>query len=308
VRVVADTENNNLLILGDAPAYRMIVDALRRLDIEPLQVLIEAQIVEVGLNDQLEYGLEWFFDNRVNGNTFTIQSQNDASASLNAQVPGFSWTIADSSDVIRAVFNALAQESLLRVISSPSLLVLDNRTASIQVGDQQPVSVGQATNTSGGGVILESIEFRDTGVSLGVTPRVNASGLVLMEVSQEVTDVGEVDAATGQRTFLQRSLESTIAVQSGDTIVLGGLIRDNTSAGSGGIPYLHRLPGAGWMFGAKDESYDRTELLITITPRVLRDTAEAANVSQEMRTRLERAIRDLTYQVYGSTLLNRPGI
>ena len=292
VRVVADVENNSLLIMADGASYRKIESALRRLDAQPLQVLIEASIVEVGLSDELEYGLQWYFDNQINGNTSETQLITAGSA-LAAKVPGFSWTLTDPSGTVKAVFSALAEDSRLRVLSSPSILVLDNHTAEIRVGDQQPVATSETVNTSATNVVTQNIEYKDTGVLLTVTPRVNAGGMIIMEVAQEVVDVGEIDAATGQRSFLQRNITSTVAVQSGETIVLGGLIRDRSARGNSGIPVLKDLPGIGWAFSNTRNEGQRRELLVTLTPRAIRNTTEARLAGDELRLRMQRLVEEM---------------
>jgi general secretion pathway protein D len=292
VRVVADTENNTLLIMADGASYRKIESALRRLDAQPLQVLIEASIVEVGLSDELEYGLQWYFDNQINGNTSETQLITSGSA-LAAKVPGFSWTLTDPSGTVKAVFSALAEDSRLRVLSSPSILVLDNHTAEIRVGDQQPVATSETVNTSATNVVTQNIEYKDTGVLLTVTPRVNAGGMIIMEVAQEVVDVGEIDAATGQRSFLQRNINSTVAVQSGETIVLGGLIRDRSARGNSGIPVLKDLPGIGWAFSTTRSEGTRRELLVTLTPRAISNTTEARLAGDQLRIRMQRLVEEM---------------
>ncbi|MEN8174936.1 MAG: type II secretion system secretin GspD [Pseudomonadota bacterium] len=293
VRVVADTTHNTLLIMAPPSAYRTITAALRRLDTQPLQVLIEASIVEVTLSDELEYGTQWFFENELGDDKLGTGSLNTSILeSIGPKVPGFNFTISDSAGVINAVFHALAEDSRLRVISTPSVLVLDNRTAEIRVGDQQPVSTG--SSTTDGGVVTENFEFKDTGVLLTVTPRVNAGGLVIMEVTQEVTDVGPIDVgATNQRSFLQRTITTTVAVQSGDTIVLGGLIRDNSSRSDSGLPVLHKIPVVGGLFGTKNSSVDRTELLVTLTPRALRNNGEILQAGEDLRLQMRQMLGDL---------------
>ncbi len=144
---------------------------------------------------------------------------------------------------MRAVVNALAEESLVNVISTPSVLVLDNHTAAIHVGDQQPIQ--SMVSVTDGGVAQTSIEYKDTGVKLEVTPSVNDGGLVTLDVMQSVTDVGPEDSATGQRSFTERNLSSRIAVRSGDSVVLGGLIRDNSTQTKSGVPLLMDIPRAG---------------------------------------------------------------
>ena len=292
VKVVADTENNTLLIMADGASYRKIEAALKRLDAQPMQVLVEASIVEVGLSDELEYGLQWYFDNQIGGNKSETQLIT-AGAALAAKVPGFSWTLTDPSGTVKAVFNALAEDSRLRVLSSPSILVLDNHTAEIRVGDQQPVATSETVNTSATNVVTQNIEYKDTGVLLTVTPRVNAGGMIIMEVAQEVTDVGEIDAATGQRSFLQRNITSTVAVQSGETIVMGGLIRDRSARSNSGIPILKDLPGIGWAFSTNSSEGTRRELLVTLTPRAIRDTNEARLAGDELRVRMQRLVEEM---------------
>lgn len=286
IRVVADDFNNALLIHAPSSEYRKIESALRRLDISPTQILIEASILEVTLTDETKYGLQWFFENSLaGGRTGTALLTESSTATIGATTPGFSYSIANSVGTIRAVLNAMAQKSLLNVISSPSVMVLDNHTAAIQVGDQQPVRA--STSVSDGGNRTESIQYKDTGVMLSVTPSANAGGMVSMVIKQSVTDVGPVDSATGQRSFLQRQVSSRVAVRSGETLVLGGLIRDNNSRGKQGIPILHDLPVLGNLFGTTNDNSVRTELLVMITPRVVRGDADIRELGSEMRERMQ---------------------
>ena len=285
VRVVADEVNNSVLVYGTALEFAKIESALRRLDVPPTQVLIEASIVEVTLTDDLQYGLQWVFnDAQSNGKVGTSVLSGLAGGILGGPLAGFSYTLRNSAGNVRAILNALAGKSLVKVISSPSLMVMDNHTAQIVVGNQQPVQSGQ-TITSGG-VISNSIQYKDTGVALSVTPSVNAGNMVTMSINQAVTDVGQIDTATGQRAFLQRQFASKVAVRSGETLVLGGLIRDNTTTGSSGLPFLHEIPLFGALFGTKSTNGQRTELLVIITPKVVRSDQDARDVSAEMRDRM----------------------
>lgn len=286
LRVVADEVNNSILVYGTPLEFAKIESALRRLDVPPTQVLIEASIVEVTLSDDLQYGLQWIFnDAQSNGKTGTSVLSGLAGGVVGGPMAGFSYTLRNSVGNVRAVLNALAGKSLVKVISSPSLMVMDNHTAQIAVGNQQPVQSGQ-TITSGG-VISNSIQYKDTGVALSVTPSVNAGNMVTMSINQAVTDVGQIDVATGQRAFLQRQIASKVAIRSGETLVLGGLIRDNTTSGSSGVPLLHEIPIFGALFGTKSSRGDRTELLVIITPKVVRSDQDARDVSAEMRDRMK---------------------
>jgi general secretion pathway protein D len=289
VRVVADDENNSLMIYATAMQYRVIKTALEQLDVVATQVIIEASIIEVSLTDELKYGLEWTFSNSLgsdyDGSGFLSSIAGaDSPASI---VPGFSYTVTNSIGNVSAVLNALAEESLLNIISTPSVMVLDNHYAYIHVGQQVPIIDSQTGSlASNNDRVTQSITYRDTGVKLDVKPSVNAGGLITMDVAQSVTDVGEIDAATGQRAFLERNIESRVAVRSNESVVLGGLIRENSGTASQGVPWLHSVPIVGSLFGTDSARSNRTELLVIITPRALYNEDELRSVSEEMRSKI----------------------
>lgn len=288
VRIVADDTTNSLLVHASRRAYRRIESAIRQMDIAPSQVLIEASIIEVSLTDKLQYGLQWYFNDslggRLSGSTGTGSLSRGTTSALSRVLPGFNYTITDAAGSVRAVLSALASETGLKVVSSPSLLALDRQAAEIRVGNQQPIL--SSTTTTDGGNVTQAVTYKDTGVLLRVVPRINSNGLVTLDIAQEVTDVGGIDTATGQRSFLQRSLQSRIAIPSGQTAVLGGLIRDNTSNNQSGLPGLSKIPGIGALFGATEKSIDRTELLVVLTPRVLENARQLIDISDEIRARL----------------------
>ena len=299
VRVMADRINNTLLIHAKPSEYDRIEATLKRLDLQRAQVLIEATIVEVTLGDDLQYGLQWAFNNGF-GNGYGgsgIVSQSGGIAlpagstryNLNAGSAagaGFTYALSNSAGSVVGMLKALSEKSQVKVISSPSLLVLDNHAATITVGTQQPVNVGGGYVTSGGVVTTGNIQYRDTGVMLGVTPSVNAGDLVTLDINQQVTDVGAVGVGTEQPTFTQRQIQSQVAVRSGETIVLGGLIKDNASSGSNGIPLLSSIPVIGGLFGSQTKNNTRTELLVVFTPRVVRSDEDIRSISRELRDRM----------------------
>ncbi len=286
LRVMADEINNAVLVYGTRGEFEKIEMTLRRLDVPPTQVLIEASIIEVTLTDDLKYGLQWIFTDKVrDGLAGTGVLGTVAGAAFGATPAGFSYTLRNTLGDVRAVISALADKSLVKVISSPSLMVLDNHTATIAVGNQQPIKVGDTITT--GGTITSNIQYKDTGVNLAVTPSVNAGNMVTMQINQSVTDVGQVDAATLQRSFLQRQFASKVAVRSGETLVLGGLIRDNTTNGKSGLPGLQDIPLFGSLFGTNVKSTNRTELLVIITPRVVRTEQDMRQTGQELRDRMK---------------------
>ncbi len=295
VRIVADTENNALLIWATNQNYERIIGTLQKMDVMPRQVLIEATIAEVTLTGRLQYGLQWFFTNGVgsnNGKDFTGTGSLDINADnltindvLGGRDPGsFSYAITDGGGLVRALLNTLASDSKVKVLSSPQVMVVDNQQAVIRVGTQQPVLGQISSSTSTGN--LQSYEYKDTGVLLEVLPRVNSGGMVNMEVKQEVIDVGNIDVATKQRAFLQRSVTSKVVVKSGQTLVLGGLIRDNRTEAQGGLPILYKIPVLGSLFGNTSEALDRTELIVLITPKVVQNSQEADQVTEEIKRKM----------------------
>jgi general secretion pathway protein D len=283
IRIIADDSTNSLVIRALPRDYRKIREAVDRLDILPLQVLIEATIAEVTLSDELRYGVEWFFRSGDFEATFSQTGE------VAPNFPGFSALFANAD--AQVVLNALEAVSDVNVISSPQLLVLDNQTARLQVGDQVPIVVQQAAPITGDlDTIVNSIELRDTGVILTVTPRVNAGGLVILEIQQEVSNVVQSETQTQSEqstpTISQRLVSSTVAVQSGETVALGGLITDNRDRARSGVPILSSIPVIGVLFSTRSTVSARTELLVLLTPSVIDSPARARAVTEELRRRL----------------------
>jgi general secretion pathway protein D len=266
----------------------MVEAALQQLDIMPMQVLIEATIAEVTLNEDLSYGLQWFLKN---GDANFTLSETDT-GSVASAFPGFSF-LATGTTGITAVLNALESITDLKVISSPQVLVIDNQEAKLKVGDQVPVVTksAQDSTATNNTTIVSSVEYRDTGTILTVKPRVNSSGMVIMEIEQEVSDVSTTTVSgIDSPTIQQRKISSTVAVQSGETIALGGLIKDKKNQVKSGVPFLNKLPLVGFMFGGTDNESERTELLVLITPRVISSMDDVRQVTKELRRRMRTVI------------------
>lgn len=293
IEIIADAMRNALVVLARPQEYKLVLAALTELDRAPLQVLIEASIIEVSLKDELDYGVEWFFKNNFErGNVEGGRGALDlGAAGIAATAPSFSYTVLDNADQARIALNALEQETQVNILSSPSLMVLDNQTAFINVGDEIPVPARQSvSNVNPDSPTVNEIQFRQTGITLTVTPRVNHSGRVTMEIRQEVSSaVGTTSSDIDAPTIQQRQLESTVAVHSGETLVLGGLIQDSASDAESGIPGLRRIPLLGKLFGETREEQRRTELLVLITPRVVVDRNDVRQITEEFRQKL-RAI------------------
>ncbi|MFZ0788260.1 MAG: type II secretion system secretin GspD [Chromatiaceae bacterium] len=290
VSIVADAVNNSLLVRASPKDYKKILDALKQLDITPLQVLVEATILEIRLTGNLQYGVQWSFfglatkDHRSNI-SWDGNSDGD-SAGIGKIFPGFNWTVIARPDAIRATLSALAGESLVNVLSSPSVMVLDNQTAKIQVGQQVPVATSQQQGLTVTDRIVNQIEYRDTGVMLSVKPRVTPGGMVQMEIEQEVSTVASDSSALNSPTFQTRNITSTVAVRSNQAVVLGGLIQDLRRGGKQGVPGLYDLPYLGLLFGERNKDADRTELVVVLTPKVIASDQDIESVTRDFRSKV----------------------
>ncbi|MGR9116559.1 MAG: type II secretion system protein GspD, partial [Gammaproteobacteria bacterium] len=287
---IADETNNTLVIVSTAQEYSVIRKVIEQLDVMPLQVLIDATIVDVTLTDDLQYGIEWSITHD-NGGMNIIDSFGGAAAA--AFTGGLSYSFISNSEDIQAILRAQASKGNLNVISSPSLMVLNNQEASIQVGNEISLRTSQNTPLTGSisdnSTLVQTNQLtqRKTGVKLKVKPRVNAGGLVIMEITQSVEDPKTTSSSPGGNPdILTREITSAVAVHSGETLVLGGLIKENNDNSKTGIPFLHELPLIGPLFGGTTYNKLKTELVVLITPRVVTSKLEARAVSDEFKRKL----------------------
>ncbi len=282
IRVVADDSNNSLLIFATDAEYQRILSVLEEVDSQPNQVLLEAVIAEVSLDDELKFGVRWLFgENRQNGTFSDI-----ASGAVAQSFPGFSYFLRAND--ISLTLNALSSVTDVRVLSSPSLVVLDNKTAVLQVGDQVPIVTQSARGTSTTEApIVNNVELKDTGVILSVTPRVNDSGRVILDIEQEVSSVVKTTTSgIDSPTIRQRKIKTSVVVTDGEALALGGMIQEKETTGKAKVPILGDVPLLGNAFRQKTNNTSRTELIIFIRPRVIRDMSEARRVTQEFQREL----------------------
>jgi general secretion pathway protein D len=281
-QIVADEKNNALVIRAKPSEYRMIEAALKKLDILPQQILIEATVAEVTLNDNLQYGLQWFF--KAGGAKLTFSQA--ASGALTQAFPGFSAIFGSSS--AQAVLNALQDITTVNVVSAPHLMVLDHQTAMLQVGDQVPIATQQAVSVAvAGAPVVNSIQLISTGVILRVTPRVNANGIATLEIEQEVSAAVKTTTSTlDSPTIQQRRLRTVVAVGNGETLALGGLIQEQKTRDRSGLPFLSEIPILGALGSNTTNGLKRTELLILLTPTVVHDSEDARAVTDELQQRM----------------------
>ncbi len=306
IKIIADEVNNALIIVATAQDYAVVQTVIKQLDVMPLQVLIDATIVDVTLTDNLAYGIRWFLSHNNGGDQAAssnggISLTDVATAAAAASTGGFGYAFVSDSSDISAVLEAQASKGNINVVSSPSLMVLNNQEASIQVGNEislrtsQNTALNSGTGTSNDLVSTSQIQQRKTGVKLRIKPRVNASGLVIMEIEQSVEDPGASKTDGSNPDILTREISSIVAVQSGETIVLGGLIKENTSLQKSGIPILHELPLIGPLFGSTNKVKEKTELVVLITPRVVKSRYDARLVTNEFKRKLSGIYEEEMY-------------
>jgi general secretion pathway protein D len=294
VKIIPDSANNAVIIVATAQEYGVILPIIKQLDVMPLQVLIDATIAEVALTDKLAYGIEWYLreGNTAIGSGLSGAKLGDLVGQGATAFATGGLSLVQNSGAIKALLSAQATEGNVNVVSSPSLMVLNNQEASIQVGDEISLQTGSlgnlASNNNNGSTnnVFSQQSQRKTGVTLTVTPRVNASGLVIMDIDQKVEDPGAKPADGSNPTISTRQITSSVAVQSGEVIVLGGLIKNNNTMSQAGIPFLNQLPLIGPLFGTTTKDQRKTELVVLITPRVVSTKQDARVISDEFRRKL----------------------
>jgi general secretion pathway protein D len=288
VRITADVVNNALLIYANQENYRIIERTLNQLDRPQLQVAIDMTIAEVTLNDNLNYGVQFFLKSQDFGaraNTGSIINS-AAGAVLGQALPGFNFLIGSQLEP-RLIINALHAYTDVKVLSNPSLVVVDNQAATLQVGDQVPVTTGSATVLSTSNTVVNTIDYRNTGIILRVVPRINSNGKVLLDVEQEISNVANnANSGTLTPTLSQRKVKSSVAVTSGQTVLLAGLISETQNRTRSGVPLLDSLPGIGDAFTQNQKGIQRTELIIFIRPQIIRDGVDASVVAEELRSKM----------------------
>lgn len=282
IRVAADSSSNSLFINTNGVDYRKVERAIRQIDRAPVQVDIEATIAEVTLTRDLQYGVQFFLQN----NNAALGLGGATGVPLTTQYPGLNLLLGAASNP-KVLLNALQGFTNVKILSSPSLVVLDRQPATLQVGDQVPILTQQAQSVSTvGSPVVNNVEYRDTGVILNVLPRISANGVVSLDIEQQISAVTSTDPTTLTPTISQRRVRSTIAVPNGQTVMLAGLISDKQSSSRSGLPYLSNIRFLNDLLTSHDSAVDRTEIVIFIKPQIISNGAEAREVAEEFRSRL----------------------
>jgi general secretion pathway protein D len=290
VRITANPENNTILIFARPDQHRLIEQALVALDRPQEQVAIEATIAEVTLTNELRYGVQFFLKSsdiglgEDNGSVGLFREA--GRAALSRTLPGFNLLLGPETEP-RVVIDALRGVTEVKVLSSPSVVVLDNKPAVLQVGDEIPIVTRTAQSvTDPDAPIVNNVEFRNTGVILKVLPRITGNGTISLVVEQEISSVQRSQAQSLTPTISQRKVSSTVSVTSGQTVMLGGLISERQQRGRDGVPVLSKIPVIGEAFRSNQNSATRTELIVLIRPQVIRDSMDAQHVAEQMRSQL----------------------
>ena len=302
VLIVADESNNALVITATSQEYRRMRRILEQIDVQPNQVLLEATIAEVTLNDQLAMGLRWFLQagnfqfrfTDLGATSATNPNTNVISAIPPPVIPGFpGFSTFFNTPNVQVVLNALSSITDVNIVSSPTLMVLDNKRATLQVGDEVPIVTQSAVAVQvPGAPIVNSVNMRNTGIILNITPRINDGGRVLLDIEQEVsTAVTTTTSGIASPTIQQRRIKTTVSVDDGNCIVLGGLIQDKATNTRNQAPLVGDIPLLGNLFKNKDDRIERTELLIAITPKIVKDNGQIRAIAAEFRDKINLTTR-----------------
>ncbi|MHC2467620.1 type II secretion system secretin GspD [Bradyrhizobium embrapense] len=317
VRITPDVVNNNLLIYADQANYRIIEATLVQIDEPQLQVAIDATIAEVTLNNTLSYGVQTYLTSRSLGlkpnmGSFTGTQSTTAptttvdpttgvasvagsvtNAFINRAFPGFNFLIGSETQP-SLILDALHAVTSVKVLSNPSLVVINNQVATLQVGDVVPVSTGSATVLTTSNTVVNTIDYRNTGIILKVSPRVSVNGTVRLDIEQEISNVPQSSTVNLTPTVSERRVKSQISVANGQTVLLAGLISEQQSGNRNALPVLDQIPGLGDAFGHQSNGTQRTELIIFIRPQIIRNGSDAQTVAEELRSKLRGSIATTT--------------
>jgi general secretion pathway protein D len=294
-RIIPDEITNTIVILATPDDYTLMFETIQKIDIVPRQVMIEVLIAEVTLGDDLQFGIEWSIKSKVDKGFIDLGF---SSSTIDASKPiGFTFLGIDKTGLIRGFLQALASESKLNILASPHILAADNREARIQIGQQVPIVTTEtpiSTTGTTGTSISRTIQYKDTGVILKIKPLINESGVVSLDLNQEVSDYF-IQPLYGSEypVITKREATTNLVAQDGETIVIGGLIGDTFKRTKEGLPLLSQIPIVGHLFGTTKDENKRNEIIMLLTPTVVKNQDEAKNMTNVYVHRLRGVKTDL---------------
>ncbi len=290
VEIIPDETNNAIVMKASARDYALIKSVLKSLDIVPRQVLIDVMVAEIKLSGSVEYGVEWFLQGRTSG--YTVQGVLDEGVARPINTPlgtarGFTYAVYNPVDFMRGLIHALGEDSDVNILSSPNILAVDNKEASIEVGEDLPSITGQITDAASGTTVTNTVQYVKTGIILKVTPHINSGGLVKMEISQEVSDTGTFNSVLQSWSIVSRKANTSLVAKDGQTIIIGGLMKSKKTNSQSGIPFLRSIPILGYLFGGGRKEAEKTELILLITPHVITSRTQADAITREFSERVK---------------------
>ncbi|UKL14000.1 type II secretion system secretin GspD [Dissulfurimicrobium hydrothermale] len=295
VEIIPDETNNAILVRARPRDYKVISDVIKKIDVVPRQVLIEVLIVDVTLNDNFQYGVEWFLKNKglnFGGTTYNADVALTDGTTMKQNTPlgtgptGLTYSLFDNAGGLRALISALAQKTTVNILSSPTILAVDNQESKIESGDEVPTLTG--TTTTEGGTTTQSVQYRNAGIILKVKPSINDGGLVRMEVTQEVSSVTSMQTGgLNSPSFRTRKATTYMVAKDGQTIIMGGLIQTQKTKSNSGIPYLKDIPILGHLFGDQGVKTSKTELMFAITPYLIKTREDADALTLDFSKRVK---------------------
>lgn len=303
VKIIPDEKNNAILIKANPDDYQTIMTVMKQIDVEPRQVLIDVLIAEVTYNNSIKYGIQWYLKNNgvkigdVNYSGIGMLNQgqtlpNDTALGA-SNILGFAYGLYNPVGDLRLLLSAIEDKSKINILSSPNVLAIDNEKATIEVGQDVPTITQSVTNTSSDGTVTNSVQYRNTGILLEVTPHINSKNSVRLEVKQEVSEA-QTNKVSGidSPVFLKRRAETILVVKDQETVVIGGLIQEKKDNSKSGVPFLSSIPILGYLFGGTSKNDTKTELVIAITPRVVKNDSSVQKLSRDFIMRLNE-VKDI---------------
>jgi general secretion pathway protein D len=300
VEIIPDEANNAIVFKANSRDYRKVQTILKQIDIQPRQVIINVLVAEISLTGSVSYGIQWFLSKNIgslggSSGDYTVQGALDNNSGTSATTRsinkalgtsnGFFLTVYDPVDFLRGLISAIGSDSDVNVLSSPNILAIDNKEAVIEVGTDVPTVTGTTTSTTVG--TTTSVQYRKTGILLSVTPHINSSGLVKMELVQEVSQVGTFESTLNNYRFDTRRADTSVVAEDNQTVVLAGLMTSNKKNSQSGIPYLKDIPVLGYFFGGLNKSSEKTELVFLITPHVIKNRSQADEITREFAQKVK---------------------
>lgn len=313
VKIIPDENNNAIVIKANPEDYKTIQKVIKQVDVRPQQVLIDVMIAEVTYNESLKYGVQWYLENhgiKLDNVEYSGVGMLNEGQTLpqdtglgESNIMGFAYGLYNPAGNLRFLLSAIEDKSDINILSSPNILAIDNQEATIEVGQQVPTITQSVTNTNSDGTVTNSVQYRDTGILLEVTPHINSKNLVRLEVMQEVSEAqSNTVSGIDSPLFLTRRANTTLIVKNQETVIIGGLIQEKKDNTRSGIPFLSKIPVLGYLFGGTSKNNSKTELLIAITPKVVNDDNSAQKLSRDFIMRLnevERILKEKNHKAFG---------